>query len=78
MWRCAHPAAGRGLETGCWMCSAALGQAHLAFLTLEVRPSNQAAVALYCKHGFQEAGRRKDYYQDPTEDALLLTRTFVR
>ena len=52
--------------------------AHLAFLTLEVRPSNQAAVALYCKHGFQEAGRRKDYYQDPTEDALLLTRTFVR
>ena len=54
------------------------GQAHLAFLTLEVRPSNQAAVALYCKHGFQEAGRRKDYYQDPTEDALLLTRTFVR
>ena len=54
------------------------GQAHLAFLTLEVRPSNQAAVALYCKHGFKEAGRRKDYYQDPTEDALLLTRTFVR
>ena len=26
MWRCAHPAAGRGLETGCWMCSAALGR----------------------------------------------------
>ena len=35
-----------------------------------------AAVALYEKHGFQEAGRRKDYYTDPTEDALLLTRTF--
>ena len=52
------------------------GQAHLAFLTLEVRPSNAAAVALYEKHGFQEAGRRKDYYTDPTEDALLLTRTF--
>ena len=49
---------------------------HLAFLTLEVRPSNAAAVALYEKHGFQEAGRRKDYYTDPTEDALLLTRTF--
>ena len=54
------------------------GQAHLAFLTLEVRPSNAAAVALYEKHGFQEAGRRKDYYTDPTEDALLLTRTFPR
>ena len=52
------------------------GQAPLAFLTLEVRPSNAAAVALYEKHGFQEAGRRKDYYTDPTEDALLLTRTF--
>lgn len=52
------------------------GQANLAFLTLEVRPSNTAAVALYEKHGFQEAGRRKDYYEDPREDALLLTRKF--
>lgn len=52
------------------------GQANLAFLTLEVRPSNTAAVALYEKHGFQEAGRRKDYYEDPREDALLLTREF--
>lgn len=52
------------------------GQAHLAFLTLEVRPSNTAAVALYEKHGFQAAGRRKDYYTSPREDALLLTRTF--
>ena len=52
------------------------GQAHLAFLTLEVRPSNAAAVALYEKHGFTEAGRRKDYYTDPAEDALLLTRRF--
>lgn len=52
------------------------GQANLAFLTLEVRPSNTAAVALYEKHGFQEAGRRKDYYENPKEDALLLTREF--
>ena len=52
------------------------GQANLAFLTLEVRPSNTAAVALYEKHGFQAAGRRKDYYTAPREDALLLTRTF--
>lgn len=54
------------------------GQAHLAFLTLEVRPSNTAAVALYEKHGFQVSGRRKDYYSGPKEDALLLTRTFRR
>ena len=52
------------------------GQANLAFLTLEVRPSNTAAVALYEKHGFREAGRRKDYYEAPKEDALLLTREF--
>ena len=52
------------------------GQAHLAFLTLEVRPSNTAAVALYEKHGFTEAGRRKNYYENPTEDALLLTKEF--
>ena len=52
------------------------GQANLAFLTLEVRPSNTAAVALYEKNGFTEAGRRKNYYENPREDALLLTRTF--
>lgn len=52
------------------------GQARLAFLTLEVRPSNTAAVALYEKHGFTEAGRRKNYYENPTEDALLLTKEF--
>ena len=52
------------------------GQDRLAFLTLEVRPSNTAAVALYEKHGFREAGRRKNYYENPTEDALLLTKEF--
>lgn len=54
------------------------GQANLAFLTLEVRPSNTAAVALYEKNGFREVGRRKNYYDDPKEDALLLTREFQR
>lgn len=52
------------------------GEANLSFLTLEVRPSNTAAVALYGKHGFAEAGRRRDYYENPKEDALLLTRAF--
>lgn len=54
------------------------GEEKLAFLTLEVRPSNEAAVALYRKHGFQEAGRRRDYYEAPKEDALLLTRQLGR
>ena len=54
------------------------GQANLAFLTLEVRPSNTAAVALYEKNGFKEVGRRPNYYDNPKEDALLLTREFTR
>lgn len=53
------------------------GQAHLAFLTLEVRASNAPAIALYEKLGFQQVGRRKDYYREPKEDALLLTRDFA-
>ena len=48
----------------------------LAFLTLEVRPSNAAAIALYRRFGFQEVGRRKNYYDLPKEDALILTRYF--
>lgn len=46
----------------------------LAFITLEVRPSNIPAVKLYESLGFIEAGRRKNYYKDPNEDALLLTK----
>ena len=36
----------------------------LAFLTLEVRASNQAAIALYANRGFEEVGRRKNYYEE--------------
>ena len=41
-------------------------------LTLEVRASNAPAIALYEKKGFREVGRRKNYYRDPREDALIL------
>lgn len=44
----------------------------LAFLILEVRPSNLGAVALYGKHGYAEAGRRKNYYLHPREDAIYM------
>lgn len=54
------------------------GAEKLAFLTLEVRPSNEPAVKLYEKYGFKEAGRRKDYYEHPKEDALIMTREFPR
>lgn len=47
-------------------------QRQLEWATLEVRISNQAALSLYQKFGFREAGRRKRYYQDTGEDALVL------
>ena len=43
---------------------------------LEVRESNHAARALYEKWAFVEAGRRKMYYRNPNEDALILTLRF--
>ncbi len=49
----------------------------LAFLTLEVRASNYAAIALYGSRGFRGVGRRKNYYEHPKEDAILMTRKFV-
>ena len=41
-------------------------------ITLEVRESNAAALALYSKLGFYEAGRRPNYYSDTGETALIL------
>lgn len=43
-----------------------------ALVLLEVRESNAAARGLYEKIGFNEIGRRPDYYRNPPEDALLL------
>lgn len=41
-------------------------------LTLEVRASNEPAIALYDKLGFVQVGRRPNYYRNPREDALIL------
>ena len=46
----------------------------LLFCTLEVRASNEAAIRLYEKNRFEQVGRRKDYYEAPKEDAILMTR----
>lgn len=46
-----------------------------ARMTLEVRPSNAAAIALYERFGFLGAGMRRRYYQDNGEDALIMWRT---
>jgi ribosomal-protein-alanine N-acetyltransferase len=42
---------------------------------LEVRESNRAAIALYMAIGYREMGRRARYYEDPMEDALVLSRS---
>jgi ribosomal-protein-alanine N-acetyltransferase len=67
-----------------------LGRALLRFLledaaargcreaTLEVRPSNRAALALYRAHGFREVGRRPGYYQDTREEAILMAARIAR
>jgi ribosomal-protein-alanine N-acetyltransferase len=46
-----------------------------ARFTLEVRPSNAAAIHLYEREGFRAAGMRRRYYQDNGEDALVMWRT---
>lgn len=44
------------------------------FITLEVRCSNQAAITLYKKLGYIKVGVRKGFYEQPTEDADLMTK----
>lgn len=47
-------------------------------LMLEVRESNQDAISFYKEKGFTEDGLRKDYYTDPAEDAVLMSRELGR
>ena len=44
---------------------------------LEVREHNTPAIGLYKKLMFTESGRRKDYYRNPTEDAILMSRAIM-
>lgn len=46
------------------------------FITLEVRESNSAAIALYESEGFEKAGIRKNFYSDPTENGIIYTKYF--
>lgn len=48
------------------------------FISLEVRKSNEGAISLYKSLHFEEMGLRKNYYRNPQEDALIMTRLFKK
>lgn len=47
------------------------------FLSLEVRSKNVAAISLYNKHGLKQEGLRRNFYNNPDDDALIMTRHFM-
>lgn len=47
-----------------------------SFISLEVRKSNEKAISLYNKFGFSICGERKNFYTEPLEDALIMTKDF--
>ena len=64
----------RGIATQLLEAVLSEGRGHCARLAfLEVREGNAAAQALYRRCGFQVTGRRKRYYREPAEDALLMS-----
>lgn len=52
------------------------GEEHLAYIGLEVRADNAPAIALYEKNGFAVVGRRKNYYAEVHQDAILMDKVF--
>jgi ribosomal-protein-alanine N-acetyltransferase len=62
---------GRKLLAHC-MKKASVWRCNVCYL--EVRSSNETALCFYRKHGFQSIGRRRGYYTDPEEDALILSK----
>ena len=46
-------------------------------ITLEVRASNEPAIALYSKIGYVKVGTRRNYYEKPREDALILQKSLL-
>lgn len=49
----------------------------VATLFLEVRADNLPALRFYRKHGFNEVGRRRGYYADPADDALIFSKDLL-
>jgi len=48
-----------------------------AFITLEVRAGNHAAISLYKKRGYEQTGVRKRFYSLPDEDAFIMTKSLI-
>ncbi len=51
-----------------------LDKENAEMINLEVRESNSAAIALYEKCGFEQVGMRKNFYSEPVENAVLMTK----
>ncbi|MEO6860082.1 MAG: ribosomal protein S18-alanine N-acetyltransferase [Microcoleus sp.] len=69
---------GRGLgQALLWALLKSACDRQLERATLEVRASNLVALSLYKKFGFKEAGRRKRYYADTGEDAVIMWRSGI-
>ena len=69
----------RGKKVGAGLMDALIKEAKkrgATRMTLEVRPSNTAALALYEKFGFKDCGRRPHYYLDNGEDAVIMWNFF--
>lgn len=47
-------------------------------LYLDVRASNEPALAFYRRHGFSKCGHRRRYYSQPVEDAVMMKRVGIR
>ena len=71
----------RGHGIGAQLLKAAVEAAEhddVKTIFLEVRESNVPAIALYAKNRFTVIGRRKKYYEDPVEDAILMSRVKLK
>ncbi|MCH5201799.1 MAG: ribosomal protein S18-alanine N-acetyltransferase [Oscillospiraceae bacterium] len=51
---------------------------NLSFVSLEVRESNISAIGLYKEFGFTQQGIRKNFYRNPQENGLILTKFFIQ
>ena len=66
---------GRALVTE--LCDRLIREKQVHVLTLEVRDSNEAAIALYMSLGFCQVGLRNNYYLRPREDARILRKELI-